>query len=411
MPRLPRVHLQDVAYYVTLDGPQNESIFKDGGDYKKYGDILAACKQEFKFKLFAYALFSNRLELLIEANEEHPISQIMQKITPSYTKYYNHRYQRKGPLFQKRFRSVILEKEMFLLPLTRFVHLAPSRFRLDDQLIKLPYTSLGSYVSESPAGTNRLNMNIALEVNEVAGRISGSEGYGEYMKAYDKEEFSFLGKKLLRATILGSEEFIQNVRNRMKETVHTVHREIAIDAVPEKATAKETVPFYRLSLGAAALASIVCVTVFSGQSFKVTKPTPASPAPQINQPVAPVFKIITGESTTAEGLNGTIWEVELISVAPDGTQTPIRDKIVFDGRSFESHYFASHGFSKSNYSINVDANGIVTWETMQRNEKGEVISWRGDWNGKQMEGILNYQPEGQATQNFSFATNHFMVQQ
>lgn len=29
MPGAPRVHLQDAIYYVTLDGPQGEPIFKD----------------------------------------------------------------------------------------------------------------------------------------------------------------------------------------------------------------------------------------------------------------------------------------------------------------------------------------------------------------------------------------------
>jgi len=417
MPRLPRVHLQDVAYYITLDGPQNESIFKDVSDYKKYGEMLAQSKQEFKFKLFAYALFSNRLELLIEANEEFPISQIMQKITPSYTKYYNHRYQRKGPLFQKRFRSVILEKETFLLPLTRFVHLAPSRFLLDDQLTKLPYTSLGSYVTRLLDGTNRLSVGIASEVNEVKSKISNGESYEQYMNAPDKEEFVYLGKKLSRATILGSEHFIEDVRSRIKETSH---KEIAIDESPVGVAAMmPAVPWYALSLSSAAVASVVCIALFSAQTFKgipVSEPLPQKIEPEAVKLAEPVvsksaFEIVTGESVRAGDLNGTIWEVELISVAPDGTQTPVRDKITFSGRSFESHYFASHGFSKSNYSINVDENGMMTWETMQRNEKGEVISWRGDWNGKRMEGMMNYQPQGQTAQNFSFASNQFMVQQ
>ena len=150
MPRLPRVHLQDVAYYVSLEGPQNELIFKDAADYKKYGELLAKFKDEFQFKLFAYALLPMRLELLVETTEEHPISQIMQKITPSYTKYYNNRYQRKGHLFQKRFRSVILEKDTYLLALTRFVHLAPSRARVEENMIELAQTSYGAYVNEAP---------------------------------------------------------------------------------------------------------------------------------------------------------------------------------------------------------------------------------------------------------------------
>jgi hypothetical protein len=102
--------------------------------------------------------------------------------------------------------------------------------------------------------------------------------------------------------------------------------------------------------------------------------------------------------------------VELISVGPDGVERPIRDQIKFAGKAFQSHYFASQGFSPSNYSVTVNRNGVVTWETMQRNEKGEVIMWRGDWQGNKMEGVMSYQSSGGSPKDFSFMSSHFGVQ-
>src|SRR3989338_2702069 len=105
MPRPLRVQLDGAVYFVTLEGPHNEKIFNDHDDYQKYLELLTQCKEEYHFKLFSYALLPSELFLLIEANDEFSTSRIMQRVTPLYTKYFNHRHERKGPLFQKRFRS------------------------------------------------------------------------------------------------------------------------------------------------------------------------------------------------------------------------------------------------------------------------------------------------------------------
>ena len=110
-------------------------------------------------------------------------------------------------------------------------------------------------------------------------------------------------------------------------------------------------------------------------------------------------------------LNGTVWEIELVAVSADGTEHPIKDRIRFTGKSFESYYFSNQGFSRSNYSVTVNGNGIITWETIQRNEKGETVSWHGDWHGDRMEGIMSYHPtEQKGPQDFSFLSQRLAGQ-
>ena len=155
MPRLPRVHFKDAVYFVTLDGPQHEPVFRDAADYLKYVELLSKYKNEFQFKLFAYALLPSRLYLLVETSEQYPISQVMQKITPQYTKYYNSRYERKGPLFPKRFRSVIVEKASYLTRLTRFVHLLPLDTGLARDFKEYPYTSCAAFTLSTDAGAQQ----------------------------------------------------------------------------------------------------------------------------------------------------------------------------------------------------------------------------------------------------------------
>ena len=41
---------------------------------------------------------------------------------------------------------------------------------------------------------------------------------------------------------------------------------------------------------------------------------------------------------------------------------------------------------------------MTTWETVQSNAEGETISWRGDWQGDAMKGVMSSSVQG----DFSF---------
>ena len=89
-------------------------------------------------------------------------------------------------------------------------------------------------------------------------------------------------------------------------------------------------------------------------------------------------------------------------VSPNGGEKQVKDKIRFTGKGFESYYFLNQGFNPSNYTVTVSKNGVITWETIQRNDRGESISWRGDWDGKQMEGMASHRSVGKNPEDFSF---------
>ncbi len=125
MPRLPRIHLEKAIYYVTSKGTHNEIVFREEADYRMYLELLAKYKNQHKFKLYSYSLLPDRLHLLIETSEGASISEIMHDLNSLYTKYYNGRYVRRGHLFEARFKSVLVEKLNYLLPMTRHIHHTP----------------------------------------------------------------------------------------------------------------------------------------------------------------------------------------------------------------------------------------------------------------------------------------------
>src|SRR3989338_9088256 len=170
MPRLPRIHLESAIYYVTSKGSENQAVFKDKADYMMYLDLLTKYKKQHAFKLYAYCLLPDRLELLIQTGESATISEIMHDLNSLYTKHYNGRYERKGHVFESRFRSVLVEKAKYLAAMTRHIHLAPARQEPPIGVSNHPFCSFNAYVGTGPGDRPRglsPTPDMAEEIREV----------------------------------------------------------------------------------------------------------------------------------------------------------------------------------------------------------------------------------------------------
>lgn len=93
-------------------------------------------------------------------------------------------------------------------------------------------------------------------------------------------------------------------------------------------------------------------------------------------------------------LNGHEWDVKLVPAADPKKGTPVEDTLVFKDMKFESKGNASKGFVSTNYTITLQEGGPSVWETMQSNDKGETVNWRGEWEGDAMHGVMSKQSGG-----------------
>jgi REP element-mobilizing transposase RayT len=79
--------------------------------------------------LIAYVLMPNHYHLRTQIKDDS-LSEAMRALTISYTKAINKQQRRVGVLFQGRFRSLIVEKAKYLVHLSRYIHLNPSKAKL-----------------------------------------------------------------------------------------------------------------------------------------------------------------------------------------------------------------------------------------------------------------------------------------
>jgi len=124
MARKPRVHFENALYHVICRGNNKEKIFMNEEDKKEYLDIIKRYKMKYNFKIYAYCLLDNHAHMLIEV-EDTPLSKIMQGLQQVYTMRYNKKNSRSGHVFEQRYKSILCDKENYLLALIKYIHENP----------------------------------------------------------------------------------------------------------------------------------------------------------------------------------------------------------------------------------------------------------------------------------------------
>ncbi len=151
MARQLRIAFESAFYHVTSRGNTRQPIFFDDKDRERFIEVLKRAKERYAYLLHAYALMDNHYHLLLETPRAN-LSRIMQTINTSYTVYVNKRHDRTGHLFQGRFKAIVVEKDAYLLELSRYIHLNPVRAGLVLQPEAYRWTSYTSFIEPTEEG-------------------------------------------------------------------------------------------------------------------------------------------------------------------------------------------------------------------------------------------------------------------
>ncbi|MBI2019961.1 transposase [Candidatus Daviesbacteria bacterium] len=130
----------ETIYYYQFQGPKPQfsqlNRFKDF-EYEKNKRIV---------EIICYCLMPNHYHFMLRQLEEKGISEFINKVSNSYTKYFNTRHERVGPLFQGQFKAVRVESDEQLIHLSRYIHLNPIASYLVKNLRDYPWSSYVSYL-------------------------------------------------------------------------------------------------------------------------------------------------------------------------------------------------------------------------------------------------------------------------
>lgn len=126
MARPLRIEYPGALYHVISRGNAHQDIFKDDKDRNKFLDWIADAVEGHHIVVHAYCLMNNHYHLLIETPEAN-LSKAIRDINGNYTHSFNLKHKSVGHLFQGRYKGFVIEKEMYLLQVARYIVLNPVR--------------------------------------------------------------------------------------------------------------------------------------------------------------------------------------------------------------------------------------------------------------------------------------------
>ncbi len=126
MVRPLRSEFPGALYHVTARGDRREPIYEDDEDWKVFLSTLADVVAQMNGLCHGYGLMTNHDHLLIETPDSN-LPKSMRQLNGVFTQASNRRPRRGGHLFQGRFKGILVDKDAYLLELTRYVVLNPVR--------------------------------------------------------------------------------------------------------------------------------------------------------------------------------------------------------------------------------------------------------------------------------------------
>ena len=148
MSRAARKKSSTGIYHVMLRGINKQIIFGDNEDNEKFLYTLNDCKMISKFELYGYCLMGNHVHLLIKEGEEG-LDQVFKRIGSRYVFWYNWKYMRSGHLFQDRYKSEVVEDDLYFVVVLRYIHQNPKKAGLCKALSDYKWSSYNEYIQKS----------------------------------------------------------------------------------------------------------------------------------------------------------------------------------------------------------------------------------------------------------------------
>jgi putative transposase len=212
MARPPRIEFAGAVYLLSSHGEQGTMIFRDDADRTTLLAVIAQASQRFDAQVLAYSFAVDAYQLLIYTRQAN-LSRLMRHLNGVYTQRYNRRHGGSGPLFQGRFKAVLVDRERLLLEACLHVDLSAQRLGLVRRGADWPWHSLAAHTGQQEAPE-------WLDVQGLFGHVLGREARGaadrkraaeRYAKLLVAEPAPQIWAHLRHQIFLGDEAFAQRM--------------------------------------------------------------------------------------------------------------------------------------------------------------------------------------------------------
>ncbi len=222
MARPLRIQYPGACYHVMNRGNKSEDIFITDTDRRKFVDALIDSCETFNVSLITYALMANHFHLLVQTAQGN-LSEFMRHFLVTYTVRFNRRHSRSGHVFQGRYKSLLVQEDEYLLPLSRYIHLNPVRTRRfkaadiqskSDYLKNYPWSTYPGYCYVRKRDKD-IDYRWLLKTYFGEDSAPGRRRYREYVLQGLEGEIENPFEEVVHQSILGTQSFVEWVKDKL----------------------------------------------------------------------------------------------------------------------------------------------------------------------------------------------------
>lgn len=134
-------------YYNTINRPVTFSAFlRTNPDF--YQEHLLYHKNLSLIKFISYSIMPDHYHLVIKILGDNILSKYLGDVENSYSRFFNEKFKRKGPLWQSNFKFVRIKTNEQLLHVTRYVHLNATTSNLVEKPEDWKFSSYRFFISD-----------------------------------------------------------------------------------------------------------------------------------------------------------------------------------------------------------------------------------------------------------------------
>ena len=141
MPRQPRYFVPGLPQHVLIRGVDRQATFFSADDYELFLDALRLNARRYACDVHAYVLMTNHVHLLLTPKVGDSIPRLIQGMGREYVQAINRRYSRTGTLWEGRYKSCLVDADVYLLACQRYIELNPVRAGMVPDPAAYPYSS------------------------------------------------------------------------------------------------------------------------------------------------------------------------------------------------------------------------------------------------------------------------------
>ncbi len=208
MSRPLRIEYEDAFYHIIQRGIERKNIFISNTDRFKFLSYLDQAYNGYGAIFHTYALMDNHYHLILQTPRAN-LSKIMHFLNTSYAAYFNTKRKRVGPLYQGRYKAILVQEDEYLHHLSRYIHLNPVRVKIVKDPIEYPWSSY-KYFASSDKPPHWLNISFILSMFDK-NSAKAKTLYKKFVMDGIGKEKAIIEENMISNMVLGNNDFLESI--------------------------------------------------------------------------------------------------------------------------------------------------------------------------------------------------------